>query len=380
MNRIDNFHASVNHVQPDNLMLDLGGCPLSSMEGKSQYKLLDLLGFPLPKPQKFLFGKVQRLENSILEYLDIDTRSVGEILRPEHSQFDMINENLYIDEWGIKRKFTGLYWDIVENPLRNATKDDLDKYEFPNGDTLNMSQIEEIGLEARRLFKEGNYVICAEHPVYGVFELGCWLCGFEEFLARLIEDTGFVHKLFEKILDYQKKVIEVYYSALGPYIHYTSSGDDFAMQKNLFMSPANFRELVMPYFKERIVYTKRFTNALYLHHSCGNVASLIPELLESGVDILNPIQPVTKEMQPQELKNKYGKDIIFHGGIDIQNLLLNGSKEGIEEGVKEVIDSMNQDGGYIFAAAHNIQEDIPPEHVLYMFEAARRFGKKKEGG
>ena len=126
-----------------------------------------------------------------------------------------------MDEWGIKRRFTGLYWDIVENPLKDATPEDLDAYRFPDGDSLDREQIRRIAEDAKRLHDAGEYVICAEHPVYGVFELGCWLCGFEDFLTRLMLEPEFVHKLFGKILDYQKKVIDAYYGALGPYIHYT---------------------------------------------------------------------------------------------------------------------------------------------------------------
>jgi len=376
MTRIENFIAAVEHRQPDQLILDLGGCPLSSMEGQSQNKLLEFLGLPLPKPQRYLFGKVQRLEESLLKYLDIDTRSVGEILKPLKSQYHWIDDNTYVDEWGIKRVYTGLYWDIVENPLKDATVEDLEHYEFPEGNSLDEKQIEEIQAEAKRLYEEGEYVICAEHPIYGVFELGCWLCGFEDFLTKLILEPEFVHALFEKILDYQKKVIDIYYGAIGPYIHYTSSGDDFATQRSTFLSPQHFRELIQPYFTERITATKKLTKAKFLHHSCGSVDPLIPNLIECGVDILNPIQPVSEVMQPDALKAKHGKNIVFHGGVDTQSLLPTGTKESIEEGVKDVIRALNKDGGYLFAAAHNIQEDVPPENIVHMFQAARKYGKK----
>jgi uroporphyrinogen decarboxylase len=344
------------------------------MEGMSQHYLLEYLGYQPPEHERLPFGKVARLEEKLLKCLDIDTRSVGGILRPAESQYQMLSDDMYIDEWGIKRRFTGLYWDIVESPLKDADISALDNYRFPEGDSLDGAQIARITQDAKRLHDEGEYVICAEHPVYGVFELGCWLCGFEDVLTRLMLEPEFVHKLFGKILEYQKKVIDVYYGAIGPYIHFTSSGDDFATQANLFMSPGNFRQLIKPYLKECIAHTKRYTLAQFLHHSCGNVFDIIPDLIDAGVEILNPIQPVTDQMSPQSLKEHFGSRIVLHGGIDTQQLLPFGTQQSIEEGVHAAIEVFGKDGGYIFAAAHNIQQDVPPENVVHMFRAARRYG------
>lgn len=377
MSRISNFYDTLAHQQPGNLILDLGGCPLSSMEGGTQKRLLELLGFPLPEPQHFLFGKVQRLEESLLRYLDIDTRSVGEILHPMDSQFEMLSEEEYIDEWGIRRHFDGTYWNTVSHPLEGAEVEDLDTFRFPNPDSIDMAQLEQITAEAKALWEAGEYVICAEHPVYGVFELGCWLCGFEDFLVKLLTDELFVRKLFDRILDYQRGIITRYYGALGPYIHYTSSGDDFATQENLFMDPACFQRLVKPYLKERIAFTKQYTKAAFLHHSCGNVYSLIPDLIDCGVEILNPIQPCAPTMQPEKLKQDFGDRIVFHGGCDTQRLLPFGKEETIREGVRQLIGAMHRNGGYVFAAAHNLQDDVPPENILHMFQAARAYGGVK---
>lgn len=373
MTRIEAFQATVSHGRPDRLILDLGGCPLSSMEGGTQNRILDLLGFPRPEPRRYLFGKVQRLEEPLLRYLDIDTRSVGEILHPADSQFEMHSDNEFTDEWGVTRRFDGVYWNIVRHPLEGAEAEDLDRFRFPNPDSIDGAQLEQIAGDAKQLWEAGEYVICAEHPVYGVFELGCWMCGFEDFLVKVIADPDFVKKLFDKILKYQRRVIELYYGAVGPYIHYTSSGDDFATQESMFMSLDCFRELVKPCFKERVAYTKRFTDAKFLHHSCGNVSALIPDLVDCGVEILNPIQPCAPEMAPEALKARYGSQVVFHGGCDTQKLLPFGTEESIRQGVRTLIEAM-AGGGYIFAAAHNLQDDVPPENIIHMFQAARRYG------
>jgi uroporphyrinogen decarboxylase len=378
MGKREDFQKILNHEQPENLIIDFGGNPLSSMEGQSMYRLLEFLGYDVTdKIEVMPFGRVRRLDERLLKHFNVDTRSVGTILRPQESLYKKISDSEYIDEWGIRRIYTGMYWDIVEYPLEGAAVEDLERYKWPEPESIDMDEIKEHARQAKKLYEETDYVICAEHPVYGIFELGCWMCGFDDFLLKLAIDEKFVRRFFEKVLGYQKRIIEIYYGALGQYIHYTSSGDDFATQTSLFVSPEMFRRLIKPYFKERISYTKKFTQAAYLHHSCGSVFPIIEDLIDCGVNILNPIQPGAKDMQPENLKKTYGSRIVFHGGIDTQEILPFGTKESIEKTVKDTIEVMNRDGGYIFAAAHNIQEDVPPQNLVYMVEAARKFGKGK---
>ncbi|MCL1896614.1 MAG: methyltransferase [Clostridiales bacterium] len=373
MGRRDDFYRVMNHQQPERLVIDFGGCPQTSMDGKSHAMLLDYLGYgPVADEERLPFGRARKIDERVLELFDTDTRSVGTILRPRESLYREISENEYIDEWGIRRVFTGLYWDIVDYPLKGAAVRDLKNYRFPDPRSVDPQEIERYASEARRLFEETDYIVCAEHPVYGVFELGCWLCSFDDFLLKMALDEEFVNMLFEIILEYQKQVIDVYYGALGRHIHYTSSGDDFATQSSLFVSPEMFRALVKPYLKERISYTKQYTDAAYLHHSCGSVFPIVDDLIDCGVEILNPIQPKAKNMDPAALKEAYGDRIVFHGGIDTQEILPFGTRDEIESCVRDTISVLNSDGGYIFAAAHNIQEDVPPENLAFMLETARR--------
>ncbi len=376
MSRRSDFQKILRHEQPEKLILDLGGCPQSNMDGKSMYMLLEHLGYDIPdKIERLRFGKTRRIDERLQEYFDIDTRSVGEIYMPKDSQYHIISEDEYTDEWGIRWKFSNdMYWEQASWPLKGSTIDDLDHFRWPNPESIDLKLVEEDAARAKYLMENTDYIVCAEHPVYGVFELGCWMCGFDDFLLRTAMDPDFVFKFFDKIWEYQKRVIEIYYGTLGKYIHYTTSGDDFATQQSLFMSVEMFDEYIQPYLKKRIAYTKTFTDAPFLHHSCGSVFNLIPSLIDAGVDILNPIQPNAALMNPAHLKSTYGDRIVFHGGIDTQEILPFGTKESVEKVVKDTIQIMNSNGGYIFAAAHNIQEDVPPQNVVYMFEAARKYG------
>ncbi|GHU98333.1 uroporphyrinogen decarboxylase [Bacteroidia bacterium] len=377
MSRRSDFQKILAHEQPERLIIDLGGCPQSTMDGNSMYTLLEYLGYGKTPPdqiERLRYGKTRRLDERLLTHFDIDVRSVGEIYMPADSTYEIVSPDVYIDEWGCRRTFSGMYWEQNSWPLKGATIEDLEKFRWPNPDSIDMSLVERDAAEAKRLFEQTDYVVCAEHPIYGVFELGCWMCGFDDFLLRVGIDTDFVKCFFDHIWEYQKRVIEIYYGALGKYIHYTTSGDDFATQAGLFMSVDMFDDLVKPYLKKRIAYTKQFTDAAFLHHSCGSVFDLVPSLIDAGVDILNPIQPKAANMNPAGLKSAYGERIVFHGGLDTQEVLPFGTRESVEQAVRDTIGALNINGGYIFAAAHNIQEDVPPQNLAYMYEAARREG------
>lgn len=210
MGRREDFRRILRHEQPERILVDFGGNPLSSMEGSSMDRLLGYLGYDIPQNAGILpFGKVRRLDERILTHFDIDTRSVGAILRPQRSQYQEVSATEYIDEWGIRRKYTGMYWDAVDSPLRGATVGDLDTFEWPDPASIDRNEIKEYTGQARRLYEETDYVICAEHPVYGIFELGCWMCGFDDFLLKMAMDEEFVHSFFEIVLNYQKKLLRI---------------------------------------------------------------------------------------------------------------------------------------------------------------------------
>ncbi len=376
MGKRDNFIKIMNHRQPEDIILDLGGNPLSSMEGDSHNMLLDFLGYKALKNTRDRFGKSKNIDDRILKYLDIDTISIGEIFTPSDSLFEKIDENKYIDEWGIKRTFDGMYWDNVHSPLKGTTIEDLKAYRWPNPKSIDYNLLEKYKLQAKDYYENTDYIVCAEHPLYGIFELGCWMCGFDDYLLKLIIDPDYIKYFNEKVFEYQMVITEIYYKEVGQYIHYTTSGDDFATQNSMFMSLDMFDSYIKPYLKERVKQTKKYTDAYFLHHSCGSVYELLPSLIDCGIDILNPIQPTNALMKPINLKKNFGEKIVFHGGLDTQSVLPFGNYDSIEKAVSELLAEMNINGGYIFAAAHNIQEDVPPENVVNMFKLARKLGKK----
>jgi uroporphyrinogen decarboxylase len=363
MNYRSRFKATMNHQQVDRPPMDLAATPMSGMEGDSADRLAEFLGIHGPYS-----GKYTKFDERILEALDIDFRRVGDLIQPKTQIARNISPIESIDCWGVKRMFSGKHWDIVDPPLKNASISELNNYPWPKAENIPQEQFDEYTKQAKYLYEETDYVVCAEHPVFGVMELGCWMCGYDDFLLRMALEPDFVIAFFDKILEYQMDVIKRYYSAIGPYIHLTTSGDDFGMQTGPFISADMFEELVKPYYTKRISYTKQFTDAYFFHHTCGAVFPLIPHLIDAGVDILNPIQPGAKDMEPIKLLQAYGKNLVFHGGIDTQYLLPNATPAEVENEVNKILDIFSQKSGYILAAAHNIQPDVPPENIAAIFK------------
>lgn len=365
----ERFRRIMAHQEADRVPLDLAGTSLTSAGTRVVAGLQQALGLSGPPPEQYA-----PFDERILQAMDIDFRRVGSLIASGDRAIPD-KPGYQIDMWGIVRKWTGQYWDIIESPLRGATIDDLDAFPWPDpAQIIADAPLEAYRDEALRLWTATDTVVVAEHPVYGVLELACWICGFDDFLARLVSDRPFVFHLFNILLQQQKAVIEPYYRAIGPYIHLTTSGDDFSTQAGPFMSPRCFRETIKPYLAERIAFTRQFTHGYFWHHTCGSVYDLLPDLLDAGIDILNPIQPGARNMEPERLKAEYGERLCFHGGFDTQGVLPFGSQEEIENEVKRVMTALKPHGGYIFSAAHNIQNDVPAEHVLTMYRAAHRLG------
>lgn len=373
MTHRERFYEVVTHGHPDRAVYDLSGSPQTNIDyevtKKELARLLNITG----EKQGFY-----NVDERILTALDIDTRRIGGMPTPVTSHCRKENGITY-DSWGIGYKEIDGRMEICENPLRDCTIDEMMAYEFPDPEKVDRKLIQTWAEQAKMLHEQTDYAVVAEHPVLGVFELGCWMFGFDDYLYRLAGEPEMVHAFSQRVLDYQKKVIDIYYSALGRYIDCTTSGDDFGTQNGPFMSNEMFKEFIYPYFKERVAYTKQYTEAFYKHHTCGSVYSFIPMMLECGIDILNPIQPGVYMMECGRLKEKFGDRLTFWGGIDTQHLLNGGTEQEVKDVVKETLSVMDINGGYILSPAHTIQYDVPAQNLIALYRGADEYYEAKNG-
>jgi len=365
----ERFAATMAHQSVDRCPIDLAGCPQATVVSDDLWVgIAAELGLTGPRP-----ADDRHADSRVLRAFDVDFRRVGGFIGFD-TGLARTTPDGFVNEYGMRYRLAEPYADIVEFPLANTTIDEIAAWQPPV-----LAQIRDTGVfarwtaEARYWYEESPYLVVAEHPVWGVLEMACWLCGYDYLMMMLALDPEYIHLFFGKILSFQKEMIAAYYAELGRYIHITTSGDDFGTQRGSFMSPAMFREFVKPYMGERIAYTRQFTDAIYLHHSCGSIYDIIPDLAEIGVGILNPIQPVA-HMAPKSLKDAFGDRIVFHGGLDTQEVLPSNNPANIDAAVDNLLAAMRpqQTGGYIFAAAHNLQADVPASAVTRMFTAVLR--------
>ena len=366
MTHRERFRKVATREPADRAVFDLCGCPQTLIDyEETRAGLSAYLGITGEKQGQF------PLDERILQRFDIDTRVVGGMPTPR-AVHDRNENGVHYNCYGIGYKNVNGHYEICHNPLKDCTIDYMLAFPMPEAENIDMNLIQRWAERARMLHETTDYAIIAEHPVLGVFEIGCWMFGFEDYLYRFAAEPEIVHAFSERVLAYQKRVIEIYYGALGKYIDCTTSGDDFGTQTGTFISAAMFRENIKPYLKERVRYTKTFTDAFYQHHTCGSVYSLIPDFADCGIDIINPIQPGTYMMEPERLKRDYGHMLAFWGGIDTQELLRNGNAEDIKTEVWRILDIMGT-AGYILSPAHCIQPDVPPSNVAAIYESAKAY-------
>jgi len=361
MNSRERFKRTMQHQQPDRVPIDIGGTSLTGMRPGCQQNLRQLLGFP---PSE----KNSRIDERILQWAGTDFRSVGAIISLPGPHQRKISPQAEVDCWGIRREVIDGEWQITQYPLRGATLADLKAYPWPEPH-IDEKLLEKWEQEARALKAENRYVVVAEHPVYGILELGCWMCGYDDFFMKMALEPNFVRCFFNKFFEIQMAVIESYYAVLGPYVDLTTSGDDFGGQNGPLLSPEMFTGLVAPYFTARIQRTKELMPGYFWHHSCGSVYKILDQIIDCGVDILNPIQTSAAQMDPARLKQEFGDRLVFWGAVDVQQFLPHLPATAIPEKINELVRVLGQDGGYVMAPAHEMQDDIPPENIVAWREA-----------
>ena len=313
-----------------------------------------------------------KTDDQLFEYLDIDFRWVGpKYIGPKQE----IDEHHKKDFWGVEWKFTKFndnagYWNEVNHPLAEAqTIEDLENYQWPKVEWWDFSDIE------AQCDKYADYAIMTAPgiPSPAIFQSPIQpLLGVERSLMEPYMNPEFFAALIKKILDFQVPFIEKMMKAGNGKIDFFRIGDDFGTQQGLLMDNDTWKQYIQPAFMQMADTAKKY-GAHYYQHTCGAVRDLIPDLIDTGVEVLDPIQVKANRMVPAELKAEFGNRLCFSGGVDEQDLLPNGTPEQVKEEVHKLLDDMAPGGGFFIGPTHNFQDDISTENIVALYEAAKEW-------
>ena len=385
MTRRERVYAALNFEEADRVPISFGGTLVSVItecppNGRMLSKLYEYLGIKDYEPIQIppAFNMITKLDERLIHRFHSDMTQVNpnpppeilEIIQPDGSKILP-----YL--CGMRVRKVGYYDDPFDFPMRHmTTKKDIDEYPWWPDTTVNI--MEGVVERARYLHEETDYFVVGDifatfFPMNGY----AYLSGMAKWLTDMKIRPQFYHQLCEKMLEVGLAFNDRFWSGIGPYVDAAQIYDDIGSQLGGLFSLADYREFYKPYQVEIIKNIRKYLRpeAKILHHSCGSVYYAIPDLIEIGVDVLEALQPLAHNMEPWRIKGEFGGKIALMGGLDIQQLLPLGSVEQVKEGVKKLIEEYAPGGGYIFATAHNIEPDTPPENIVAMFDAAYEYGK-----
>jgi uroporphyrinogen decarboxylase len=372
--------AALNHHQPDRVPIDLGGNQ-TGIHKFAYQALVEHLGID---DELRIMDAVQQLARpceAVLQRLHVDTRYVaagaasdfrGEIVTTER---DGRTWHDLVDEFGVRWSMPDdqpLYMDVSHHPLAEATLDDLRDYPFPKGDDPGRFE----GLRDRALAIKNETPYAVVSGISGVVYEICWyMRGLEQWFVDMLTQPEFCEALLDQTLTFWMDWFRVFLDEVGDLVDVIMIGDDLAGQEGPLFRPELYRRIVKPRHRQLVEYIRSRTEAKIWYHTCGSCTEYIPDLLDNGIHALNPVQISTPNMDPADLKSRFGDRLVFWGGgIDAQHVLPSASPETVRDHVRRNLAIWKPGGGYVFNNVHNIQAGVPPENVVAMYDAAYEFG------
>jgi uroporphyrinogen decarboxylase len=377
MTHRERIKAALSRQVPDRVPVDLGSTTATSITETAYARLREWIGLAPENP--VFMSKSNRIVTpgeDVLRRYDVDTRSL--MPGPPDNWEDIpLPGDSYEDEWHVVRRRPegGIYYDLVGAPLASAVSvADLEAFEWP--DPLDPGRFRGVEARARALHFDTDYAVVAYLPGWVVLQ-SQQLRGFDNFLADLIMDPDFACALMDRVLEYSLVLGEKFLSLVGRYADVVYVSDDVCIQTGPMMSPETYRKLIKPRHRRLIEFIKERTDGKILFHCCGSVVSLLDDLIEIGIDAINPVQVAAEGMgDTAALKEQFGDRVVFWGAIDTQHVLPHGTLQDVSLEVERRIMDLAPGGGYIAAAVHNIQPDVPPENIEAMFSRLASFGHR----
>ena len=352
--------------QPDRTPIDLMGNATMLLDD-TYLRLRDYLGLA-PIPPVRSGTSANYYDERILDHLDVDFRRLF-LKRGPRNEVVYHEDGSFTDAWGIRFKEAGIFVNALEHPLAHAeTVDDVEAYPWPTAEEL--FRADGLAEQAQRMARETDFALVARNPMSpGFLDRGCNLMGMANFMMLMGTDPEVADCIVAHVLAVYKGVYTLFLEAVGPYVQMVEVADDLGGQRNLLISPAMYRRFIKP--AERELYGRIHElapNAFLFHHTDGNVFKILPDLIEVGVNVLNPVQTSAQDMDARLLKETFGDRLAFHGAIE----RMEDSRNALVDEAKARIDVLGRNGGYVFASCNHMI-DAPPENIVAMFEVARTY-------
>jgi uroporphyrinogen decarboxylase len=370
----DRVLAVLNHEVPDRYPVDLGGSPASGINLYAYKRLKQHLGLPGPIRVQTERSLLAWPDDAILELFDVDLRLVIAHTAEDSGTRGVFDEVTYAtaaeytDIWGVtRRRPPGGHYYVVHAPFEKEELSlaDLDAHPWPSPTKTDVAGLR---AEAARLRRETDCALVVHVPGR-LFSLGQFMCGFENWLVQLKVNPEFCEALLDRGLEIQLAMAEAMLKAVGDAVDILYLADDYGMQTGPLISPEMFRRIFKPRMIRLIQFLRERSRARIAFHSCGSVYALIPDFLDVGVEILNPVQVSAADMDTVRLRREFGHRLAFWGAVDSQNVLPHGRPSDVRAEVFQR--SRDLGPGYIPFSVHNIQAEVPPENILAMVHAIR---------
>ena len=375
----ERFLRCVNHQAPDRVLVELGSARCTGIHAIAYQRLKEYLGLGSEYQMLEEYGAARRgslamIDEPVRQRFGFDLRGIYLHQSDETPELDLA-DGAYRDEWGVVRRINpgSLYHEITHSPLAgDISRNDLAKFPWP--DPHNPARYQHLREDAIRAGANGEYPVMLNIGEICVHQ-SQFCRGFEDWLVDFALHPDLMHDMLERITDIRIAELEEALAVVGDIVDLVETSDDVATQQGLMISPKHYREFIKPNHQRFFDAVRAHSSAKIMYHCCGNVTPILGDLVEMGVDVLNPIQVSAQGMDTARLKREYGNHLVFMGGIDTQETLRVGSPETVVQEVKRRIDDLGRGGGYIVCAVHNIQPDVPPENICAMYDTALTYGK-----
>ena len=406
----ERVRMALNHQEPDRVPVDIGASRVTGISAIAYRNLLDYLGLfenvrvydvkqQLADPS---LAVVERLGADVLglhrlgpttgmPFLELDRWKRGRLtdgrpcLLPEACEEVVAPNGEFQVVWEgqtyARRAPESLYYEVCWTPLANAkTTADIDRFTWL--DPWTEREEDYVRKRVQEVCRATDKALFAglSNLLGSFFEISLVLFGFDNFMMKLASERDLVEYWLDAKLAHDLPILDRFLAVAGPFIEAIQMNDDFGSQSALQISPRLYREIFKPRQRRWIEFVKARTRAKVFIHCDGAIGEILPDFIEIGIDALNPLQTSAKGMDPAQIKRRFGRDLAFWGGgVETQTTLPFGSVQDIRRQVRERVELLGPGGGYVFAAIHNIQADIPPQKILAVYETVRQCGKREEG-